>query len=320
MGLGATPAWAVTHDEIMSVLNAERAANDLPLLVEDQALSAGCAAHNNYEMLNGSPSGYLFRDEDPSLPGYTPEGDRAAANSAFSVGDRPEDSFANGDPFDTAPMHLFNLMEPDLKTIGVDQLDFDAGDFGTISLICIDTRSAPRRPPPKRHGFRYTYVGPQGVLPATSVYDEGPGAGAPSGSWVFVYYRLPERISMTLLSSRILDQRGDPYPVSNAFETARLSIRGAHTRNVEKGFGAPIPAHGFQVGTGAAEPPDAGWLDYCNMIEREEIARSKKQGDDPVWQKIIHDDWEFARTHGRLPPMGEVLPDMLGGMLDFHYH
>ena len=312
LGGFAAPAQAVTHDEIMSVLNAERTANGIPPLVEDPALSAGCAAHNNYAMLNGSPqTGYFFRDEDPVLPGYTPEGDAAAPDSQFSVGSRPVDSFANGNPMDLAPLHLFNLMLPDLKTVGVDQLDFSYGAYGTLSLVCINVRSAPRRTPPRRKAIAYNYVGPDGTPPTSVVYEEGPGAGEPSGPWVFTYYRIPKDFSLGLISSRAVDENGKPFPQSDRFRTSHLNDGGWRpgTRrafNVVKGFNARIPAHGSRMEGypeytgGSGKDPESGWKDWCDFNEKVEIWRNKRDGGPPDFERLIKFDWDFARRKGHV--------------------
>jgi hypothetical protein len=99
VGLALAPsASAVTGAQIVSTVNAERHANGLPPVREDPALSAGCADYDNYRRLNGGiQDGFTPGPEDPSMPGYTTAGARAARNSLLNAGDRPADNWATGD-------------------------------------------------------------------------------------------------------------------------------------------------------------------------------------------------------------------------------
>jgi hypothetical protein len=150
-GVAAAPASAATRAQIISAINAVRHANGLPLVREDPALSAGCAAYDNYRRLNGSvQDGFTPGPEDPSKPGYTAAGARTSRESLLNAGDRPADSWTAGDVFDDAPGHQFQLMNPDVAVVGVDQLDLQLGAFfGTAYLSCIDTGGARRRPRPR---------------------------------------------------------------------------------------------------------------------------------------------------------------------------
>jgi hypothetical protein len=196
--LVAAPASAVSPAQIVKVIDAERLANGLPAVREDPALSAGCADYDRYRQMNGSiADGFTPGREDPSKPGYTAAGSRASRDSLLNAGDLPGDSFANGDVFDDAPNHLVALMDPAVRVIGADQRDFDAGAFfGTASLTCIDVRSAPSRPKPRRLRT-YTYVGPDGKAPRNPVYREGPSGSSP---FVFLYFAAPKRTTVTLES------------------------------------------------------------------------------------------------------------------------
>jgi hypothetical protein len=204
--LVAAPASAVSPAQIVNVINAERHANGLPEVREDPALSAGCADYDRYRRMNGSiANAFTPHGEDPSKPGYTAAGSRAARDSLLNAGDRPADSFANGDVFDDAPNHLVALMDPAVRVIGADQLDFDAGAFfGTASLACIDVRSAPSRRKP-RHLRTYTYVGPDGKAPRDPSYREGPSG---SGPFVFLYFSAPKGATVTLESLTIRHHNG----------------------------------------------------------------------------------------------------------------
>jgi hypothetical protein len=226
------PAWGVSSAEIVQVINAERHANGLPPVREDSALSAGCAAEDNYRRMNGSiDDAFTPRGEDPSKPGYSTAGSRAARNSLFNAGDRPGDSFAGGDVFDDAPNHLVALMDPAVKVIGADQLNFNAGPlFGTASLSCIDVRSAPPRSKPRRLHV-YSYVGPDGKAPRDPSYREGPSG---SGPFLFLYFDAPKGARVTLRALTIRRPNGSIskpslVAVSGGLIDGRARARAANT-------------------------------------------------------------------------------------------
>lgn len=214
--LWAAPASAaVTSAQIVGTINAERHANRLPPVREDPALSAGCAQYDAYRRINGSlENAFTLHGEEPSKPGYTPAGARAARDSLLNAGDRPADSFAAGDVFDDAPNHLVALMDPAVAVIGADQTDFELPFFGTVSLSCVDVRSAPRRPKP-RHMHVYVYVGPDGKAPRNPVYREGP---AGRGTFIFLYFDAPKNVRVALRSLKI--RRHDGTVVRPGFVAA----------------------------------------------------------------------------------------------------
>jgi len=113
--LAATPAAvAATPAQVLEALNAERAANGIPAGVrEAPEQSVGCALHNAYRAANGGAG--VGHDEDPGRPGYTPEG-AEAGGSAVLAGT----SWAAGNPYADAPIHLMRLMDPRLQRAGVD--------------------------------------------------------------------------------------------------------------------------------------------------------------------------------------------------------
>lgn len=82
---------------------------------ERREWSKKCALHNAYGVRNET----LGHDEDPARPGYTEGGRWAGANSILAAGT----SWANGNVFATAPIHLIQLMSPLLKETGVDERD-----------------------------------------------------------------------------------------------------------------------------------------------------------------------------------------------------
>jgi hypothetical protein len=83
----ARPARAITGPQIVNVINAKRRANGLPPVREDPALSAGCAAYDNYRRINGGvEDGFTPGAEQPSKPSYTTTGARASRDSLLNAG------------------------------------------------------------------------------------------------------------------------------------------------------------------------------------------------------------------------------------------
>ena len=228
---GAAPAGAVTSAQIVRVINAERAANGIPPVRESPALSAGCAQYDNYRRMNGSiNNAFTPGREVAGMPGYTAAGAQASRNGLFNAGDRPADSWAIGDVFDDAPSHQASLMDPAVAVVGADQLDFNVGLFGTASISCVDVRSAPLRPRPRRMHV-YAYVGPGGKAPVDPSYREGPRG---SGPFIFIYFFAPSRARVTLRSLKVRGTDGSNVKLEYvAFHGGLIDgRRGAHAADI----------------------------------------------------------------------------------------
>jgi hypothetical protein len=208
----AASAPAMTGAEIVQVINTERHANGLPAVREDPRLSAGCAQFDEYRRMNGSlEDAFTLPGEQPGRPGYSAAGARAGRDSLLNAGDRVADSFAAGDVFDDAPGHLVALMDPAVAVVGTDQTDFQLGLFGTVHLVCVDVRSAPRRVMPRRLHV-YLYRGPYGRLPARHLaYREGPSG---LGSLVALYFEVPAHEKLRLRSVGVRNGRGKTQPLT----------------------------------------------------------------------------------------------------------
>lgn len=162
-GLGlaaaATAARPVDSSAILDALNAERAANGIPADVrENGAWSAKCADHVAYMAAAGS----LTHTEDPSSARYTASGSWAGRNSVLAFGE----SWGSSDPFETSPLHLIQLMSPELHQIGV--ADDSSG------YLCVTTWPG-YKPSAKAKPAVYTYPG-DGVVgvPAAETASEIP--------------------------------------------------------------------------------------------------------------------------------------------------
>lgn len=111
------PGGTVSHKsyEELGWLNAQRAQWGIPAgLLNVPEWSQACSAHNAYEALN---SGELTHYEQSNLSGFSEGGAWAGANSILATGGgwSLEDN-----PWNDAPIHLNQLMTPDLQVIGLD--------------------------------------------------------------------------------------------------------------------------------------------------------------------------------------------------------
>jgi hypothetical protein len=157
----APPASAVDAGTAIANLNAQRAANKLPAgVTADPALSLGCANHNSYMNQNGR---ILTHDEVPGSPGFTTDGQRAAQTSVLAAGTPPW-STPNDNPWETAPIHLAQLLDPSLLVSGYDE------NFG---FACAVTLGGPPRPESGRAQI-LTYPGPGTKIYGAEIANEGP--------------------------------------------------------------------------------------------------------------------------------------------------
>ena len=173
IALGSTSAAAdVSGPSIVSFLNAQRGAQQIPAgIVEDPKLSDGCAKHNNYDRLNNT----LVHSEDPSRPGYTPEGDQAARSSVLYSGG-PWTSQSN--PFEHAPIHLHQLLAPRLDRMGASENQ----GYGCATTLASRNRPAP----PSDVTYTYPGNGAAGWRSAETAaegpYTPGERVGIPAGT------------------------------------------------------------------------------------------------------------------------------------------
>jgi hypothetical protein len=102
-----TPAAAIAE------LNAERAANGIPGgVVEERAWSARCLDHARWMRRNR----VVQHEETPGTPLYSAAGDWAGVRAVLSARLRWT---TRRNPWETAPMHLAQLLAPQLRRMGV---------------------------------------------------------------------------------------------------------------------------------------------------------------------------------------------------------
>jgi hypothetical protein len=174
---------AATPQQILALLNAQRAHNGIPAgIVEDPSWTADCRQHNRYEQVND----ILTHTENAGAPGYTSTGELAGANSVIDVAA----PWGSSDPYDDAPFHLFQLLAPALAVAGA----ADSNGRDCVTTLLGDTRASPTQV------IAYSYPGNDltGVapsehadeLPTTPAQQLGLGSAA-TGPNLFVYFTGP---------------------------------------------------------------------------------------------------------------------------------
>jgi hypothetical protein len=160
LSLGAVRAQAQGPEPVhlVSFLNNYRAKVNLPGQVEhDAKWSEACRLHNVYSRLNSS----IGHSETPGLPGYTTEGAWAAKVSVLYWGSKWT---VDSNPFETAPFHLHQLLNPRLDRVGASEND----DFGCMTSLASRNRPAPSRT------TTYTYPAENQTHRPSEVAAEGP--------------------------------------------------------------------------------------------------------------------------------------------------
>jgi hypothetical protein len=154
----ATPAPTDTAQQAISVLNAQRTANGLPAgITENPTWSNDCLMHDEYMSMNG---GALTHTETAGNPGYSAGGAFAGENSVLAQGA----GWAEGNPYEHAPIHLDQLLAPRLDVVG------SADDDG---FSCTTTYPGWTRPAPDALTV-YTYPGPGASIYAGESAQEQP--------------------------------------------------------------------------------------------------------------------------------------------------
>lgn len=169
--LGPASAAAISGPEIVQRLSQQREANGIPGgLVERPDWSADCAKHNYY----GAQTGELRHSEDPSSPYYSAEGNWAGENSVLASGS----SWSQGNPWEEAPIHLIQLLAPQLSEMGAAEND---------NHNCATTWPGYHRPEPAGlTAYSYPGNGVSSVVPteraAESPTVPGSQVGLPEGT------------------------------------------------------------------------------------------------------------------------------------------
>jgi hypothetical protein len=142
LSLSPAAADAGTGAQILALLNKQRAANGIPAgITENPAWSADCRLHNSYQRQN-----HVFgHAETEGKPGYSQQGNLIAATSVLAQGIK----WGPSDPYNNAPYHLFDLLNPRISSTGA----ADSDGFG-----CVEIELGTLRPVPAQVTL-YTYPG-----------------------------------------------------------------------------------------------------------------------------------------------------------------
>jgi hypothetical protein len=170
--LSPAGAAAISSGEIVQRLSQQREANGIPGgLIERPDWSQACAKHNSYE----AQTGEFGHSEDPSSPYYSVEGAWAAQNSVLAPGSL---TWAAGNPWEEAPIHLIQMLAPQLSEMGAAESD---------GRNCATTWPGYKRPEPDDlTAYSYPGDGVSGVVPteraAESPFVPGEFVGLPEGT------------------------------------------------------------------------------------------------------------------------------------------
>jgi hypothetical protein len=125
-------AGAASAGQIIKLLNAERTANGLPAgISENPVWSVACRLHNAYEHRYNA----LTHAETEGQAGYSSAGNLIAQTSVLAEGI----FWGPGDPYDNAPYHLFDLLNPRISSTGA----ADSEGFGCVEVELGTVRAAP---------------------------------------------------------------------------------------------------------------------------------------------------------------------------------
>jgi len=116
----------------IEAINFYRGLVGVPAAPENATLSADDAKHAEYMVLNG----FIGHTEDPTKPGYTPEGAMAAMNSDVAVSTAPNlpDTWAV-DILMSGPFHSIGIIDPLLQETGFGIAHATSGRFQSAAAI-----------------------------------------------------------------------------------------------------------------------------------------------------------------------------------------
>jgi hypothetical protein len=135
-------AGAATPAQIIALLNKQRTTNEIPANIgETPAWTSACLAHDAYEHANST----LSHSETEGKLGYSAAGNLIAETSVLAQGIK----WGPGDPYDNAPFHLFDLLNPRISSSGA----ADSDGFGCVEIELGTLR------PPAATVIAYSYPG-----------------------------------------------------------------------------------------------------------------------------------------------------------------
>lgn len=144
---GAAADSNPTPERAIQMLNEWRATVGVAPVSHDPAQSEGCRLHASYYGLTG----HTGHKEEPSSPGYTEAGDKAAASSVLTYGGGADGPYA----WENAVYHRTSLLDPKLATSGF----WAEHGLGCMGVFGEDEN----RKTPELAIYPYPYNGQRGV-------------------------------------------------------------------------------------------------------------------------------------------------------------
>lgn len=196
--LAAPLALAGTPTDDLAWLNAKRTANGIPgAITLDAAWSAKCGQHVGYMRATGT----VTHPEDPGSAAYTDDGNWAGTNAVLaSTVPWTETDFI----WETAPLHLAQLLAPQLSQVGI-------ADDGR--LACVTTWPGYLRAAPATDTV-VTYPGNGTTIYASETSEEWPitpaaalGLTNPTGPHLYAYAWGPSTVDGLTADGRPLTIR-----------------------------------------------------------------------------------------------------------------
>jgi len=190
-------ATVPTAQQAVAILNAQRARIGAPAVTERSDWSAACMAHVRY-MIDNPPAPSDDTEsahvEAPGDSGYSTKGAWAAANSVLAPGggswNQPAPNPSSPGwptPWETAPIHLAQLLAPQLQQVGVASVSAPNGSvFSCVTTWPGYTTARPATNSvltyPANGGTIYTKE-----LASESPWTPGERVGLPDGTWTGPY-------------------------------------------------------------------------------------------------------------------------------------
>lgn len=213
LALAAPPARAAsTPAPVTAVqqLNAWRSVVGVAPVHHDPALDRGCRSHAAY--FRGNPT-HIGHREEPSAPGYSAAGDRAARTSVLSYGEGQAGGLPAWEP---APYHRMALLDPRLTATGF------WSEFGLSCMAVSAVDNAVRTP--VLVAYTYPVSGQRGVPPAFWCSERpnpceavpGNGGRAPTGYNVSVQFNgsWASMDAVEVTSATLTPVQGQPLPLT----------------------------------------------------------------------------------------------------------
>lgn len=216
-----SPAAAIRH------LNQQRQANGIPAGISlSGGLSRGCRKHDRWMARHH----LIVHGETKGSAGYSTAGDQAGQHSVLGFGTGVHWSSVRDNPWENAPIHLSQLLDPTLKVSGYDE---------SQSFQCAQTLAPPRRAASAPR--LYTYPGPgaaiyRGQRAAEHPFTPGQLVGIPQGRLTGPYLYLliaaphPDEATQVLrapaeIVSASLRQAGGAHVPLATLDTKKPAIR-----------------------------------------------------------------------------------------------